>query len=86
MKQNKLPKTDSIQELAEFWDSHDVTDFHDSLEIVPEPAFERETPIKVRLAAREGKALQKLAKSQGLSREELLRRWVRQKLASKNGG
>jgi len=26
MKQSKLPRTDSIQESAEFWDTHDLTD------------------------------------------------------------
>lgn len=34
-----LPKTDSIQKLAEFWDSHDLTDFEDELEEVTEPVF-----------------------------------------------
>src|SRR5712692_4223277 len=31
----KIPKTDSIQELAMFWQRHDVTDFEDELEEVP---------------------------------------------------
>jgi hypothetical protein len=25
----KIPQTDSIQELAEFWDTHDLTDYED---------------------------------------------------------
>jgi len=29
MKTEALPQTDSIQELAEFWDKHDLTDFED---------------------------------------------------------
>ena len=29
-----IPKTDSIEELAKFWDSHDVTDLADALEAV----------------------------------------------------
>lgn len=41
MKKRKLPKTDSIQELAEFWDTHDLTDFEDELEEVHEPIFQR---------------------------------------------
>jgi hypothetical protein len=36
MKKTKLPRTDSIQELAEFWDTHDLTDFEDELEEVGE--------------------------------------------------
>ncbi len=43
MKESKLPKTDSIQELAEFWDTHDLTDFEDELEEVIEPVFVRGT-------------------------------------------
>ena len=35
-----IPKTDSIQELAHFWDTHDLTDFEDELEEVSEPVFE----------------------------------------------
>jgi len=27
MKTRKLPRTDSIQKLAKFWDTHDLTDF-----------------------------------------------------------
>jgi hypothetical protein len=39
MKKSKLPKTDSIQELAAFWDTHDLTDFEDELEEVAEPVL-----------------------------------------------
>jgi cystathionine gamma-lyase len=44
MKRPKIPKTDSIQELAEFWDAHDLTDFEDELEEVPERVFQTRTP------------------------------------------
>jgi hypothetical protein len=44
MTTRKLPKTDSIQELARFWDAHDVTDFQDELEEVTEPVFGRSPP------------------------------------------
>jgi hypothetical protein len=37
MKKDKIPQTDSIQELAPFWDRHDVTEFEDQLEEVEEP-------------------------------------------------
>jgi hypothetical protein len=40
MKTEHLPKNDSIQELAQFWDSHDLTAFQDELEEVTEPIFE----------------------------------------------
>lgn len=37
----ELPKTDSVAELAKFWDVHDLTDFEDKLEEVTEPVFEK---------------------------------------------
>ncbi len=37
----RLPQTDSIQELARFWDTHDLTNFEDQMEEVTEPVFER---------------------------------------------
>jgi hypothetical protein len=44
-----LPKANSIQKLAEFWDNHDLTDFEEQLEMVVEPVFVRGTAIKVPL-------------------------------------
>ena len=40
MKTEALPQTDSIQELAQYWETHDVTDFEDELEEVTECIFE----------------------------------------------
>jgi hypothetical protein len=48
MKKRKPPKTDSVLELAEFWDTHDLTDFEEELEEVHEPVFRRVSTIKVR--------------------------------------
>ena len=42
----RLPQTDSIQELAKFWDTHDLTDFEDELEEVSERAFDRDEETK----------------------------------------
>ena len=84
MKKSKLPKTDSIEKLAEFWDRHDVTDFEAELEEVAEPAFVRGirgAEIKVPLGVREAKAVERLAKAKGVSREDLVRAWVLQKIA-----
>jgi hypothetical protein len=37
----KIPQNDSIEELAKFWDTHDITDFEEELEEVSEPGFDR---------------------------------------------
>ena len=86
MKKSKLPLTDSIHELAEFWDTHDLTDFEDELEDVAEPVFVRGTAIKVTLESDEVEAVEQMAQVKGVSREELIRAWVLQKLSrhSKN--
>jgi hypothetical protein len=87
MKKLKLPKTDSIEKLAEFWDSHDVTDYEDELEEVGEAVFARGAggvAITVPLGAREAKAVERLAKAKGVSREDLVRGWVLQKIARRS--
>ena len=85
MKKTKLPKTDSIQDLAEFWDTHDLTDFEDELEEVKEPVFVRRTTIKVPLQPSEVKAIEQIAQAKGVSRENLIRTWVLQKITRRNG-
>lgn len=38
-----IPKTESIAELAEVWDTHDLTDFQRELEEVEAIVFRKET-------------------------------------------
>ena len=49
MKRVNIPQTDSIEELARFWDTHDLTEFEDQLEEVSEPVFERSPEAVVTL-------------------------------------
>jgi predicted DNA binding CopG/RHH family protein len=80
MKTHRLPNTDSVEELAKFWDTHDLTDFQDELVDVDEPVFERETSITLRLSTMEAKAVRDMAKSKGLADEELIREWVLERI------
>jgi predicted DNA binding CopG/RHH family protein len=84
MKKPKMPETDSIQKLAEFWDTHDLTDFEDELEEVAKPVFVRHAAIKVPLESREVEAIEQMAQAKGVSREELIRAWVLEKLTRGN--
>jgi len=84
MKKSKLPRTDSIQKLAEFWDTHDLTDFEQELEEVTEPVFVGGNAIKVPLESREVRAVEQMAQAKGVCREELIRTWVLQKLARRS--
>ena len=72
----KIPRIDSIQELAHFWDTHDLTDFEDELEEVPEPVFGFLTELTVPLEPKELEALRALAKARDTSPVNLVREWV----------
>ena len=76
----RLPQTDSIQELANFWDQHDVTEFEGELDEVGEPVFERDREITIHLEAGAADAVRAMAKSRGVGDSELIREWVIEKL------
>ena len=88
MKGLKLPQIDSIEELARFWDIHDLTEFAGELEEVPEPVFERppDTVIPLHLRPRELEALKQVARARGVEEAALLQEWVLEKLHSSVGG
>ena len=82
MKSQRIPDTDSIEELARFWDSHDLTDFEDQLEEIHSPVFVRgtEATFAIALTPEEVQALRRIARSQGVKEPTLMREWVREKL------
>ena len=75
-----LPQTDSIQELAQFWDTHDLTDFEDEMEELSEPVFAPRIAIRLDLELNEAEAVRKIADTKGVAEAELIRRWVREKI------
>lgn len=81
-----LLKTDSIEELARFWDDHDVTDFADELEEVPTSVFQRSAEaVSVPLSPAEREAIHRLATSRGLQEATLIHEWVKEKLRASLG-
>lgn len=84
MSKPKLPKSDSIQQLAEFWDTHDLTDLETEMEVVGKPVFSRSgkmtASVLVPLNASEAKAINRLAQAKMMSAQELIRTWVQQKI------
>ena len=83
MSTSRLPQTDSIQELANFWDTHDVTDFENELEEVTERVFERDAGITVHLETDVAKAVREMARSRGVPDSELIREWVLERIYGK---
>ncbi len=83
-----IPQTDSIEELAQFWNTHDLTDFEEQLEEVTESIFdnathrlrEREAVVKIRLQPQEVEAVKKVAKLRGIDYTDLIREWVIEKV------
>ena len=80
MSNEKIPQTDSIQELARFWDAHDLTDFEEELEEVSQPVFERDTVVRIHLRAEEAEAIKRIAESKGVDYADLIRQWVVEKV------
>lgn len=78
----KIPETDSIRELAAFWDTRDLTEFAGELVEVAEPVFVRRRTkgVTVPLSANELKALRDIAASRGVDEAALIRTWVQEKL------
>ena len=76
----RIPATDSIQELAAFWQQHDVTDFEDELEEVAEPVFQRAHVVGVLLTQAEHQAVRAAAVGRGVDESALIHEWVKEKL------
>ena len=76
----RIPRTDSIQALAAFWQNHEVTDFEDELEEVPEPVFDRAHVVGVPLTGDERQAIRHAAAARGVDEVELIHEWVRERL------
>jgi len=76
-----LPPTDSIQELARFWDTQDLTDFDEQFEEVEERVFERNRRLSKELPANAAESIRSMAKRRGVKDTELVRQWVLEKAA-----
>ena len=80
MNSQRIPQTDSIQELAQFWDTHDLIDFEDQLEEVTEPVFERETVVQIHFQPQDIEAVKQAAQLRGIGYIDLIREWVLEKV------
>jgi hypothetical protein len=82
MRKKLVPRTKSIKKLAEFWQSHDFTDFEDQMVRVKGPLFEGETVVAVRLEPAEARTIKGIAKSKRVKESDLIREWIREKIRS----
>jgi hypothetical protein len=74
----KIPEFKTIEEMARFWDSHDVTDFENQLIEVEEPIFEKMKSriISVKLDSEQYEKLKKIANQKKLNTISLVSQWV----------
>jgi len=84
MSAKHLPKTDSIEQLAQFWDTHDLTDFDAVLEEAPESVFERESTFTVHLDSKKADAVRQIAESQGYPPAKLIQLWVDERITGQS--
>jgi len=82
MTKTKIPETDSIHKLVEFWDKHDLTDFQTELEEVKDVVFERQTSLKIQLSVGEAQAIKRIADTEGLDCARMVRDWIIEKVRS----
>jgi hypothetical protein len=82
MKKQRLPQTDSIEELASFWDAHDLTDFAEEVEEVAEPVFVRSksASLSIDLKPTEAQHLKRIARSKGVKETTVVRQWILERL------
>ena len=85
MKKVRIPRTDSIKELAKFFETHDSTEISDEVHEVSGPIAIPRNSIFVQLEPGQAAAVKKLAKSQDISDEQLVRQWILQNIAGTNG-
>ena len=82
-KHDPIPKHfKSIEEAAEFWDSHDLTDYWD---MTSEAHFDVDIQRQMFLTALEPELAKKLAacaRERGISTETLINMWLTEKLAA----
>lgn len=80
----KLPKFANEQEEAEFWATHDSTEYLDGsepAEVTFEDVRQRKTQISLRLDAESIAQLRIVARRKGIGYQTLIRMWVMERLA-----
>ena len=84
MKKNKSPisKTDSYEEMGEFWDSHDLTDLNNELKKVNFNVGIKNDKIYCAVDKQISDELQSLANKRGVAPDVLVNLFLQEKLKS----
>jgi hypothetical protein len=83
---SRIPEFQSREEEAEFWDTHDVTDYLDELRPVKFSDVGNLTAgMTVRLDPEDREALGRIAAERGVGPSTLARMWIKERLRSEQG-
>lgn len=77
--QSRIPRFATVEEEAEFWDTHDITEFDDELETVTDARFiglKRDGTLLLWLEPEAAATLSERAAREGTTPGHLARRWV----------
>jgi predicted DNA binding CopG/RHH family protein len=77
---SKIPVFANRQEEAEFWDTHDTTDFEDEFKSVRVRVSKLSEGITIRLDPGTLEAVRSLASEKGIGPTTLIRMWVMERL------
>lgn len=80
MPKRKLPEFKTDEEAGEFWDTHDLAEYWDQMEVVEDVTF-GPSPLKLkqvclRLSPTQIERVKRIARSKGIGYQTLLRMWI----------
>lgn len=81
---NRIPRFDTVNEEAAFWETHSLTEFADELEVVTDVKFVRAAPesqVMVHLGRDTLQALSREARNRGIHASALAEEWILERLA-----
>ncbi|MCX6705796.1 MAG: CopG family antitoxin [Candidatus Woesebacteria bacterium] len=88
MIKNKIPNFKNLEEEANFWDTHDATDFLTDMKLTDvkfAPRQKKEDTITIRVEPRVKKSLETLSTTYGVNISTLSRMWIMEKLLQQKG-
>ena len=83
MTKSKIPNFKNLEEEANFWDTHDATDFLGDMKLTDvkfTPRQKKEETITIRVEPKVKKSLEALSTNYGVNVSTLSRMWIMEKL------
>ncbi len=85
----QIPRFSSLEEMAEFWDTHDSTEYEhefEPVEFTVSPTLTNSYMLSIRLEKAVFDEIHAAAKAKGMGTSTLVRMWILDELARTRGG